>query len=131
MDCGKHEMIILESIFSFFFSFFYLHQFPLSEDTIQMKKDFLAFFPLGTPVVKIEKEMKKNGFSCFLQINSSFVEESKILKKSFLIEDIDFLYCDLEKAKTLFISERWQIAFVLDKEKKLKEIYVSYGTTGL
>ncbi|HCL57843.1 MAG TPA: hypothetical protein DHW82_12670 [Spirochaetia bacterium] len=118
-------------LFSFFLSFFYLHSFPLLQDTIQMKKDLEIYFPVGTSVVKMEEMMKKNGFSCRMEMNSSFVEESKIIKMNRLIEKIDYLYCDLEKAKTLFISERWQIAFVLDEEKKLKEIYVSYGTTGL
>jgi hypothetical protein len=101
----------------------------LDSDTGKMRSQLLALIPAGSDAGRAGSLLADSGFKVSWLTNTSFAEE-KAGGKISLHRHEAYIYADLERAKELFISERWQIA-VVHRQGKVRDIFVSYGLTGL
>lgn len=103
----------------------------LSEDTISVKEQMKKLFPAGSSVYAAETALINEGFTCSYMKNSDFIETDG-RRDPVYHRNISFLYCSLERSRGIlsFTGERWQSAIV-HEGGRVKDIYISYGTTGL
>lgn len=87
----------------------------------KVKNSILKIIPVGSNINNARILMEKNGFKCIFMKDSSFSESGKVY------DNIDFLYCDLEKG--FIIGRRWQVAIII-KDLSVSEVLVSTGLTG-
>ncbi len=98
----------------------------LSPDNTKVKEEILKQVPLGSSMEHAQKIMLEDGFQCTMMLNERFIEQENHFTKA-THEGIDYLYCDKEKGKSFFCSQRWQIAIVR-RNNVVADILVSYGT---
>ena len=96
----------------------------------ELKTTLQERIPRGTPVVKAQEIMEKEGFSCTPTKNGVFVERKRWQDKEPLHEGIDFLHCyRRQNAGNLFMVRKTDVALVLD-QGAVKDILVSSYVDG-
>jgi hypothetical protein len=88
-------------------------------DAPEMRNTIMNAVPIGSQIAAAQVFMMKNDFSCRLETNATFGNQS----------GIDFLYCDKQAGVDRVVGRRWQVA-LLEKDGKVLDVLVTTGFLG-
>ena len=100
----------------------------MNKKLASMKKEIQKHIAFGSELEEARQIMEANGFKCQLMERSSFAEREEDDHPLPIHLDIDFLYCDKERASGLFCTRRWQIAIV-QKNMRVSDVFVAITRT--
>ena len=86
--------------------------------------------PRGTKVDAAQRFMEKEGFSCKIVRNGTFIEKDWFGAREPCHDNIDFLDCGRAQSDDhFFMSRNWGVALILDGDA-VQEVLVSHYLDG-
>ena len=94
------------------------------ESSDEMRQLLSAQLPHGTNVDEAKRFMEREGFSCKIERNGTFVEKTWFGAQEPRHENIDFLDCRRTQSYGLLVARFWGVALVLDGDE-VEDVLVS------